>query len=84
MSEEAPQYLALGSRLMFGAEELLSGDDAVVARFAAVLNAARPDEERIPATLRGLFHLVPEYSFSPGLRLLSDGTGLRLLSRRPP
>lgn len=75
----ADLFLALGSRLMMGGEQLLAGNEEVVGHFAAVLNAAMPDDERVAPTLRALFRLVPTYSFAPGSRLLNDGTEMRRL-----
>lgn len=81
MSADAP-YRAERGRLLFGGEELLVGDPMLVALFAGVLNAADPADARIAPTLRQLFTLVPDYSFGPGARLLSDGTPMVHVGRR--
>jgi hypothetical protein len=81
MSDAA--YSETDGRLMWGDEELLVGEAVVVTRFAAVLNAADPVEERIAPTLRALFGVVPDSWFAPGGRLLSDGSPMiNLISRR--
>jgi hypothetical protein len=74
-------YRVENHRLLRGTEVLLSGNEFELRRFAAVLNAADPEGTRIAPTLRALFAMVPEFSFGPGDRLLSDGTPMALVGR---
>lgn len=78
MSAAAP-YRVEACRLLLRDEILLSGNEFELRRFAGVLNAAIPADDRIAPTLRALFSMTPEFSFGPGARLLSDGTPTRAL-----
>lgn len=79
----AGPYRVEDHRLWLGDEELLAGPLDLVAHFAAVLNAADPDDGRIAATLRALICATAgDHSFAPGARLLADGTPTRQLTRR--
>lgn len=65
---------------MFGEEELLSGPLFQIEGFAAVLNAARPKEADLSATLRALIGGTRNCSFAVGPRLLADGTPLKMIT----
>lgn len=78
----AERYRVDARRLLRGDEVLLSGNEFELRRFAGVLNAANPSDARVASTLRMLFAMVPEFSFGPGKRLLSDGTPMVHVGRR--
>jgi hypothetical protein len=65
-------------------EELLAGPLLQLEMFARVLNAADPDDSRVPATVRALIQMTRDCSFAPGARLLADGTPLRLTTKQKP
>lgn len=81
MTAGAP-YRVDAHRLLRRDELLLSGNDFELRRFAAVLNAANPADDRIAPTLRALFAMTPAFSFGPGERLLGDGTPMVHVGRR--
>jgi hypothetical protein len=71
-------YRVERNRLMLGDEELLGGPLFQLEQFVAVLNAAKPRDPDIAPTIRALIGTTRDCSFSPGERLLGDGTPLRL------
>jgi hypothetical protein len=72
------KYRVDDNRLMRLGEELLAGPLLQLEMFARVLNAADPDDGRVPATVRALIMTTRDCSFAPGARLLADGTPLRM------
>lgn len=75
----ADKYRVDANRLMRNGEELLAGPLLQLEMFARVLNAADPDDGRVPATVRALIMMTRDCSFAPGARLLADGTPLRMI-----
>lgn len=73
------KYWVDDNRLMRIGEELLAGPLLQLEMFERVLNAADPDDSRVPATLRALIMMTRDCSFAPGARLLADGTPLRMV-----
>lgn len=73
------KYWVDDNRLMRIGEELLAGPLLQLEMFGRVLNAADPDDSRVPATLRALIMMTRDCSFAPGARLLADGTPLRMV-----
>jgi hypothetical protein len=74
----AGKYVVADNRLMRLGEELLAGPLLQLEQFCRVLNAADPDDMRVPATVRALIQMTRDCSFAPGARLLADGTPLRM------
>jgi hypothetical protein len=74
----ADKYWVDNNRLMRLGEELLAGPLLQLEMFARVLNAADPDDARVPATVRALISTTRDCSFAVGARLLADGTPLRM------
>jgi hypothetical protein len=67
-------------------EELLSGPLLQLEMMCRVLNAAKPRDADLAATVRALIGMTRDCSFAPGERLLRDGTPLRIVQpqkRRP-
>jgi hypothetical protein len=77
--KQGDKYWVDDNRLMRLGEELLAGPLLQLEMFRNVLNAADPDDMRVPATVRALIATTRDCSFSPGARLLADGTPLRMI-----
>lgn len=76
------KYRVDDNRLFRNGEELLAGPLYQLELFRNVLNAADPDDGRVPQTLRALIQMTRDCSFSPGARLLADGTPLKLITKQ--
>lgn len=84
MSRPDDPYWVADNTLYFHDEELL--ESTVLPRleqFAAVLNAARPDPERITDTLRALMSMSRGFTYTPGWRFIAEGEALRMMPRPP-
>jgi hypothetical protein len=78
----ADKYRVDDNRLMRNGEELVAGPLWWLERFRDVLNAADPDDMRVPATVRALIGLTRDCSFAPGARLLADGVPLKMVTKQ--
>jgi len=77
-------YWVADNCLFFRTEELLESAALLrLEQFAAVLNAARPDPERLTDTLRALMSMSRGFQYTPGWRLLAEGEALRMQPRPP-
>jgi hypothetical protein len=74
------KYRVENNRLYRNGEELVAGPLWWLEMFRNVLNAADPDDMRVPQTVRALIMLTRDCSFAPGARLLQDGTPLRMIT----
>lgn len=72
------KYHVGDNRLYRLGEELMAGPLWWLERFRDVLNAADPDDVRVPQTVRALIATTRDCSFAVGARLLADGTPLRM------
>lgn len=72
------KYWVENNRLFRLGEELMAGQLWWMERFRDVLNAADPDDVRVPQTVRALIATTRDCSFALGARLLADGTPLRM------
>lgn len=74
----ADKYWVDNNRLYRVGEELLAGPLYHLENMRNVLNAADPDDMRVPQTVRALIGMTRDCSFAAGARLLADGTPLRM------
>jgi hypothetical protein len=74
------KYFVENNRLYRLGEELLAGPLWHLETMRAVLNAADPDDARVPATVRALIGMTRDCSFAVGARLLQDGTPLKMVT----
>ena len=84
MSRPDDPYWVADNCLFFHTEPLL--ESAALHRleqFAAVLNAARPDPERLTDVLRALMRMTRNCTYTHGWRMLAEGEALRMQPRPP-